>query len=155
MKSNDETRTKVHERNRTIKHRVNGCSLTMFHQICFVFVFFHLGLIGLTRSLCNDGSNPCQLDPFDSKQSYFLPINGYHCLDSSFNDQDVYCTCPDRTVEKNRPCRKRKFQRSIDNRCLFFHCSRDLSSERRSVRQQFHKTIVHRYKSIVRLFVFG
>lgn len=60
--------------------------------------------MNLSNLVCNDGSNPCGLDNKDSHNAYFLPINGYHCLDA-FNGQ-VICTCPDNSTKRDRPCRK-------------------------------------------------
>ncbi|CAF3641303.1 unnamed protein product [Rotaria sp. Silwood1] len=53
--------------------------------------------------LCNDGSNPCKLDGLGLPNSYFLPINGYHCLETF--DGNIICTCPDKSITRNRPCR--------------------------------------------------
>ncbi len=56
------------------------------------------------KKVCNDGSNPCQLDQSGLSHAYFLPINGYYCLDGF--DGEIICTCPDNSTRRNRPCRK-------------------------------------------------
>lgn len=53
---------------------------------------------------CNDGTNVCQLDEIGSIHSYFIPENGYYCLDGF--DGQVICRCPDNSTTRNRPCRK-------------------------------------------------
>jgi hypothetical protein len=68
--------------------------------------------------VCNDGSNPCRLDNPESPNSYFLPKNGYFCLDA-FNGQ-IICTCPDNSTTRDRPCRKFAIFFSIPHVILFF-----------------------------------
>ncbi|CAF3157534.1 unnamed protein product [Rotaria sp. Silwood2] len=69
--------------------------------IGIVFFFTYLKICHCI--LCNDGSNPCKLDRSGLPNSYFLPINGYHCLDTF--DGNILCTCPDKSTTRNRPCR--------------------------------------------------
>ncbi|CAF1512997.1 unnamed protein product [Rotaria sp. Silwood1] len=72
----------------------------MLVTILFFFVCVRIS----NCKLCNDGSNPCKLDAPGSPNAYFLPINGYYCLDSFKND-GVICTCPDHSTTHNQPCR--------------------------------------------------
>ena len=54
--------------------------------------------------VCHDGSNPCELDEeSDVLHPYFLPSNGYHCLETLAGH--VTCTCPNNTSRTDRPCR--------------------------------------------------
>ncbi|CAF1259355.1 unnamed protein product [Adineta ricciae] len=70
----------------------------------FSTIFFFLISIGISNCIfCNDGSNPCHLDNSNSPNAYFLPRNGYFCLDA-FNGQ-VICTCPDNSTTRDQPCR--------------------------------------------------
>ncbi|CAF3897013.1 unnamed protein product [Adineta steineri] len=70
----------------------------------FVTILFLLISIRISNCIfCNDGSNPCQLDNPESSNAYFLPKNGYYCLDA-FNGQ-IICTCPDNSTTRDRPCR--------------------------------------------------
>ncbi len=64
------------------------------------------------KKVCNDGSNPCQLDQSGLSHAYFLPINGYYCLDGF--DGEIICTCPDNSTRRNRPCRKIWFEIEIE-----------------------------------------
>ncbi|UJR38589.1 hypothetical protein I4U23_031254 [Adineta vaga] len=70
----------------------------------FSTVFLLIISFGISNCIfCNDGSNPCQLDNPSSANAYFLPRNGYFCLDA-FNGQ-VICTCPDNSTTRDKPCR--------------------------------------------------
>ncbi len=78
-------------------------SATISNCFCKLKIWFWFDLKN-KNIVCNDGSNPCELDEPGLLNSYFLPINGYHCLDA-FNGQ-IICTCPDNSTRRDRPCRK-------------------------------------------------
>ncbi|CAF0786681.1 unnamed protein product [Rotaria sordida] len=69
--------------------------------VVILFLFAHIRIA--SSIFCNDGSNPCKLDQQGSTHSYFLPINGYHCLDAV--NGEFICTCPDSSTTRNQPCR--------------------------------------------------
>ena len=96
------------------------CGWIVFLWNIFLFMWVvrrNLLQMNLLDSVCNDGSNPCKLDDPSSPNSYFVPWNGYHCLDGF--DGGFICTCPDNSTTRHRPCRKFQFHFSIRFAFLF------------------------------------